>query len=349
MKRKITSQQKESPKKARKIRRKVEIFKRNYKFAQVGKIAKSIKRRGFAVVNMGEMENLQVLREKIDKEILNFPEFKENAIRSPLGGFSAYGTPSSFHNPTVRILRMTAYERISAVLDELKPTENHKKEAIIDRLMVRPSGASPSAESWHRDESLFALDDDLVLGGWWNFDDKPNYFSCVKGSHRGVHGNGGFAKVSKEAAEEFSSKNIHVEIPPGHVIIFNEQIAHEVLAKKLKYDSYRLFLGWRITTSEKPLDKDLLSKLDQQCAMMIKSGQEPPMWAKLHWTNWVEKLAKFSENFKKACTQEMTVKTGKNEGKSFNIVHRHMLSLDHYKLPKYPQYDQREIGILTPH
>lgn len=334
---------------AKKIKRTVEKYIKTYNVNEVKKITKSIRKKGFAVVNLRDSIDLQTIRNSIDGEIAKFPEYKDGAIRTPLGGFGAFGNPGSFHNPIVRALRSTAYEKLFPVLDALKPSEEYKKEAIIDRLLVREAGLSPSAESWHRDEAKHALPDDIVLGGWWNFDDKPNYLSCVKGSHKGVHGNKGFAKVSKEQAEEFSAKNIHVEVPPGHVLLFNEQLAHEVLGKKLSYKSYRLFLGWRLTKSTEPLDKELLEKLEKQAAMQIKSGQEPPMWAKLHWTNWVEKLAEFSTNFKDVCTSKMTVNSGKNQGKTFTIVDRHMTSLDTYDLPKYPPYDAQEIGILIPH
>lgn len=344
------SQQAVRQEKSKKARRVVKKYLEVFHFGEKQLIAKSLQENGFAVVDMDLAANYRAnIRSFIDLEILRFPEFKCDAAREPLGGFAAFGNPASFHNPTVRRLRMESYEKIAPVLDMLKPTEEYKKEAIIDRLMVRPKGASPSAESWHRDESECALHDDIVLGGWWNFDDASSYLSCVQSSHKGMHGNKGFTRVSKEQAEKFSAENIHVEVPPGCVLLFNEQLAHEVLAKKLPYKSYRLFLGWRVTKSVTPLDIDLVQKLEQQAAMKIKSGQESPMWAKLHWTNWVEKLSKFSEQFLPQCTQKMTVKSGKNQGKTYDIVHRHMSSLQSYNLPKYPKYLPQEINILIPH
>jgi hypothetical protein len=323
-------------------------YQKVYDIDKVDRIAKSIRKRGFAVVNVG---NIRVgeIRNMIDEEIESFPEFIEGASREPLGGFAAFGNPASFHNPTVRALRLDAYEQISPVLDALKPDDSYNKEAVIDRMMVRPAGASPSAESWHRDEAPNAANSDIVLGGWWNFDDAPSYLSCVKGSHKGVHGHKGFALVSKEEAAKYSTQKILVEVPSGHILLFNEQLVHEVMAKKLKYKSYRLFLGWRITKEKDPLDKDLVPKLKAQAAMQIKSAQEPPMYAKLHWTNWVDKLNTFSENFKPQCRSVMTVKSGKRKGESFNIVHRHMSSLEEYGFKKYPEYTESEIEILIPH
>lgn len=311
-------------------------------------IAKSIVDRGYAVVDVGKY-NLPRIRNKIDEEIGNFREYRDEYDRAPLGGFAAYGNPSSFHNRTVRTLRMLAYKNIAPILDALKPDPSFKKEAIIDRLMVRPVGASPSAESWHRDEANNAQENDIVLGGWWNFDDCSSYLSCVEGSHKGVKGHDGFVRFSKEEGVQFSSRKIRVEVPKGHILLFNENLVHEVMARKLKYQSYRLFLGWRITNATEPLDAHLLVKLQTQAAIQIKSGQEPPMWAKLHWTNWVEKLDTFSLNFKNICRSDMTVKTGKNAGKTYNIVHRHMESLEHYGFEKYLPYKTSEIDILLPH
>lgn len=351
MKRKADTQNNTISPKKRVKKRTVEKYRKIYHFTEKDRIARSLRTRGFAVVNVGKTsEQLAEIRRRIDIEIEDFREYAGDASsRSPLGGFAAYGNPSSFHNETVRGLRVESYKYIEGILDSLKPSESYLKEAIIDRLMVRPKGASPSAESWHRDEAVNALDDDIVLGGWWNFDDAPSYLSCVKGSHKGVHGHSGFARVSKEESAKFSAVNIHVEVPAGAILLFNEQLAHEVLGKKLSHKSYRLFLGWRITTSTVPLDKDLPQKLEKQSAIQIKSGQEPPMWAKLHWTNWVNKLADFSKNFDKKCVEKMTVKSGKNAGNVYDIVHRHMKSLEEYGYKKYPQYTPQETKILYPH
>lgn len=323
---------------------------------QVKKIAKSLIKHGYAVVMpVGDsIIDRAATRSSIDKEISEFREFSSEASdRTPLGGFAAYGNPSSFHNPTVRKLRLDAYNIISPALDRLaqKTGEGYNKEALIDRLLVRPPKRSPSAESWHRDESPAAADDDVVLGGWWNLDDKASQFSCIPRTHKAVSGHSGFATIKDKAQiQQFNSSKYCINIPPGAILLFNEQLIHEVVATKRAYTSYRLFLGWRITRASTPLFGDsLATQLEEQAPITIKSGQEPPMWAKLHWTNWVDKLVAFSANFNDACREPLTIKSGKRAGEQFSIVHRSMKSLKQYGFPLYAPYTEAETAILKPH
>ena len=83
-------------------------------------------------------------------------------------------------------------------------------------------GLAPSAESWHCDEAELALPDDLLFGGWWNFDDEDQFFSCVPGSHVAVSGNKGFALVKdKEQIKAYKQASAKVRIPPGSIIVFS--------------------------------------------------------------------------------------------------------------------------------
>jgi len=62
-----------------------------------------------------------------------------------------------------------------------------------------------------------------VYGGWINLDDKPQFFSCVLGSHcPGDTSNGGFVPVSDEEALEIKTRKLStkIEIPPGGILIF---------------------------------------------------------------------------------------------------------------------------------
>lgn len=305
----------------------------------------SLEELGYVTVKV-DIGKLSKIRASIDQEISNFREFKQDAKnRFQLGGFSAYGNPSSFHNKTVRDLRLEIFNQISPSLEK----EGFKKELLIDRLMVRPAGKTPSAESWHRDEAATAKDGDLIFGGWVNLDDFPSSFVCVPGSHKGVTGHNGFSKFNKEDSEKFKQLKKTVKIPPGHVLIFNEKIVHCVCAKKNKYDSYRLFLGWRLTKELKPLFSNIFEQIDKQAPITIKSGQSPPMWAKLHWTNWVDTLEEHSKKFKQECLEKATVKSGKNKGRVVERVHVNMRGLKEYGFELYPQYTEAEKRVLVPH
>jgi hypothetical protein len=323
---------------------------------QVNAIAISLRKYGFAVITPigGAALDRVAVRASLDAEVVGFSEFKEDAVdRAPLGGFAAYGNPSSFHNPTVRDLRLKAYDIVAPTLDAMieRKYNGFKKEVLIDRVVIRSKNRTPGAESWHRDEAPTAATGDVVLGGWWNLDDSVSHFSCIPKSHRGVKGHAGFARItSKEEIAAFTDKKTLVSIPPGAILLFNEKIVHEVLNTRRAFTTYRLFLGWRITKATTPLIGDILfTQLEDQAPVTIKSGQAPPMWAKLHWTNWLTKLSAYSANFKAECLEAKTVASGANKGNEFNIVHRHMRSLKEYGLPLYPAYTDKEKAVLTPH
>jgi len=214
--------------------------------------------------------------------------------------------------------------------------------------MVRPVGAA--AETWHRDESPTARDDDLIFGGWINMDNHPQIFSCNAGSHKGLVGNGGFEKVvDKGEIEACNQRRVHVVVPPGFILMFNQNILHEVVADKHSYASYRLFTSWRITKSSAPLIPTILDELGGQKVVTLKSGQVPPMWAKLHWTNWVDKLETYSESFHPSCLEKEGVKSGKNKGREVTRVQRHLRGLVEYGFELYPGYTARELRLHTPH
>ena len=58
-------------------------------------------------------------------------------------------------------------------------------------------------------------------------------------------------------------------------------IIHEVVATKAKHDMYRLFNGWRLTLSDKPLfDTNLIMK--NQSITQLGGGMFPPMYSANH-------------------------------------------------------------------
>ncbi|KNC81603.1 hypothetical protein SARC_06081 [Sphaeroforma arctica JP610] len=162
-------------------------------------VLEHLEKHGYAVVPT-DLDVAQA-RAYFDAEIANFPEFNADASKYVLGGFGALGNPASFHNPTVRLLRVWAHAIIRPLLAPLAGTQGGPMyfEQVVDRMMVRQKGESASAEAWHRDEAKLAGADDLVFGGWWNLDSTAQYFSCIAGSHKVVSGNKGFATVKLSA------------------------------------------------------------------------------------------------------------------------------------------------------
>lgn len=67
------------------------------------------------------------------------------------------------------------------------------------------------------------------------------------------------------------------------------------------------------------------------------------MYSRMHLTNWIERLAAWSENIKdEHCVQHL-VKSGKNAGKTFRICKRYISRCGTYR-----PYTAREIEILKP-
>lgn len=311
-------------------------------------IATSLKNKGYAVYRTSLCPS--DVRTEIDSALEEFQEYVDGVQRYPLGGFGAFGNPSSFHNMVVRNTRRKVFEQLEGTFKHMAPDNTYKKELLVDRLAIRVKGTSTSGESWHRDESPTADDDDIIFGGWVNLDDKEQIFSCNAGTHRDVAGNKGFALIKDTVQiEECNKCRVHVVIPPGHGVIFVQNIIHEVASTKVKSNSYRLFVGARLTKSDNPLIATIGQELDDQAACTIKSGQVPPMWAKLHWTNWVDKLEKYSTNFKQSCREKVQVASGKNKGRVVDRVFRNIPSLKTLGLVMYPTYEESEKALYFPH
>ena len=300
---------------------------------------------GICVVPISKSKRMiKILNGKYMRVIGELPEFKTQGGLKVLGGFGALGTASSFHHPYIRNLRRYLYDKVSHIFKE----DPRKLEFVIDRAMFRPPGQSPTAETWHRDEAPDALLDDTVYGGWYNLDVEENQvFSCIPGTHTEVQGHGGFSKIPKEMKKELDSKSQKIIIPPGHMIIFNENIVHEVNPHKKKYTMVRLFTGWRLTNSTDSLIPDLSKILEDQSVVPIKSKQMPRMYSKSHMMFHHKMLEDMAENLIDKCIYEHTFKSGKLKGETKVFPNAVSPSLKELGI-MYPEYTQKDIEILYP-
>ena len=97
---------------------------------------------GYIVIEIPWMNKTRLLemRKEFDDTLKNFREFKTDAEDYILGGFSALGNPSSFHNMFVRTLRMYAMAEVfylfKAMIDKM-PGDEWKLEQTIDRMLYR--------------------------------------------------------------------------------------------------------------------------------------------------------------------------------------------------------------------
>lgn len=279
--------------------------------------------------------------ENISEVLKNFLEDQiEFTEKNPkhgfvMGGFGAFGNPTSFHHPEIRKIRKLAHQHL---WDRFSKTFIRKKlELLFDRFAIRRKGTSTTGESWHRDVGKKS-EGDIIYGGWINLDKPgcdPQKFSCIPKTHiYEKDEKTGFVRFDKDDID-YTQKKIY-EIPPGHIIIFNQDIMHEVLTRKSKFDSYRLFLGWRITEQTEPLF-DHSKIIDEQGVPFIPSSQIPVLYGKMHLMNWKTRVEEFS-----SCVKPEFINP-KN-----NLVQREMISLKKAGMQLWSDYTEEDKKILTP-
>jgi hypothetical protein len=312
---------------------------------------------GVVVINIYDNATLNATHQSILNALTEFPEYNRETFDPQegyvLGGFGAFGNPSSFHHPAIRDVRTYAMSHVVSLIKGLLPHMANKSnidinkyhlEQLFDRLCIRRKGTTPTKEAWHRDQGPIAnTDEEFILGGWLNLDTAfTQTFSCIPGTHFDrVNDANGFIKVAK-IPEEGHAK---IDVPPGHCILFFQNLLHEVNAKKSPINSLRLFLGWRITTQIEPLFPNHEETMESQGVPYIPSGQTPPMFNGNHMSFHSEMLFKWSDqSFQPRCYTE--VLSGKNKGR--RIVHKAMRSLKAYNMTLFPAYSEREKAMYRP-
>jgi hypothetical protein len=181
-----------------------------------------------------------------------------------MGSFGAFGNPASFHHSEIRKLRNTIYAHMETMFAYAYPGKY--MQCIPDRFSHRRTGTKPTPESWHQDVSVPA-GEGTVYGGWVNLDKtESQFFSCIPGSHlQYLPTAAGFVKFNAEARAQFDAVRMPngIQIPPGHCIVFNELLVHEIRAKEQMYDSFRLYLKYLITDTEvMPFGDKIIEALD---------------------------------------------------------------------------------------
>jgi len=309
---------------------------------------------------------------EFDGMIQSSPELSpEWSLGEPvvLGGFSGTCFSSVPHNLLVRRARI----RHSKLMREMVgrgPSNVHFSN--FDRAMYRPVGAAPTRESAHRDCPDKPIPGITTYGGWYNPCQSPQFFSCQPGSHYrgGTAPSGGFARLSEAERDEFKRLKVKIVVPPGHLLVFNETIKHEVAGKAQKgHPQRRIFLAhsWMPEEAYKdhckktglpfgahPLCPDLKERLEAGAVVPLKSGQMPPSYAKLHWTNWRPKLVGFAKKLHPACTTLRTVQAGPHAGEVLRVPElvmpsiRYLHAADPARFSMHVPYSPEELKYLFP-
>jgi len=334
----------------------------------------SLERNG--VVCIPVVLNMKEVQAKFLETLQNFQEYKPGAKVRVIGGFAAFGNPSSFHNPLVRELRMEATQKVIPLFKEYTSRKLEEGtwhlQCLFDRMMYRLKGQAPQPESWHRDVMNPTLihPDDEVFGGWINLDSNDQHFSCIPGSHLNVIPHkitSGFATLGKEFedkklfSEERKQKLALIKthkhsftIKPGEIIIFPQYILHEVLANKATENMMRLFVGWRLTKVPNPkaFYKDFDTLLTNQAVMALPGGYKTPMYANNYIRYYQHKPFTIAPGIKQSLVewsastfQDRVLETKSYKGKEYKIVPQTMKSLKEYGFELYPPYTEEERRI----
>ncbi len=317
-------------------------------------------KRGVVVTRVINFEHLKEYQEKFLLTVSNFPEYKPEAKVRVLGGFGAFGNPSSFHNAFVRNVRAIAFDKAKEIFKEYnnlvhfgtKDAKPMYLQCLFDRMMYRHAGQAPMPELWHRD-----ISDDKggeIFGGWINFDSKDQHFSCIPGSHINFDSNSfssGFVTLADAFKKESIEKDAKtlvlskireyattITIPPGFMIIFPQYILHEVQNKKCDYDMMRVFTGWRLTSEAIPL-------VDMKCTEDLKipklpGSMLPMMYSKMHLMNFQTRpfqiIKGYSASLQSWCSDTFVDEVIEETG----FVNRHMKGMKEYCI----DYDEIEYG-----
>lgn len=251
--------------------------------------AMDLKNKGYTVVDLHLSRDKHVFLNDTDwlKLVKNI-QLRDFKTTDPeygfvLGAFGAFGNPASFHSKEIYALRYILFHKLKFLFKNVDP--GRKLEMLFDRLAIRREGASIGGESFHRDTCSLMSTDDNIYGGWINLDDtETQYFSCVPGTHT-CAGRGGFERIQGD----YKDTKIKLPVKPKQVLIFNQNIIHEIFKQKIKKTNIRLYLGWRHTYSNIPLlsdpkdpQKNINKVLRDQIVPVLPSGDVPFMYSKQH-------------------------------------------------------------------
>lgn len=298
----------------------------------------------------------------------DFQEYKVKGkdVKRVLGGFGAYGNPSSFHHTEIRKMRKFIHDNFSVPFFKAyeeyrltRETNSQKRhlEILFDRMCQRRLAfGKPQAESWHRDISPDISASDSIFGGWINLSNEDQKFSCVPKTQFDPVDETGFVPQAKQ-------KGTTYKVPKGHIVVFFQNILHRVSSSGVKdKPSIRLFFGHRLTLSDQPLFENKEYHINTQAVPQLPSGQYPPMYSSNHITFFLNKMFTpwVNEVFREELLTDIVVK-GKNYKSPISTNDpelrnaRCMDSLTYYEgLPnstvkKYEDYNPEDVRIMLPH
>lgn len=307
------------------------------------------------------VNNVAMLSARFDEALQSFPEYRRNGPRGVnpryvLGGFAALGNAGSWHNSFVRWVRLHAMRAVYPLFGDLTRERHENFSQIADRMLFRPAGEKPMADTWHRDVKKNQISGETIYGGWLNTTDKSQFLSCVLGTHNDVpdpNDPQGFEKITNPACiREYEARKVAVEVKPGEILVFREEMVHEVLPKVHQHDVKRVFLAWMTHPWRKTKFPDnIIGLLEKQAVIKLKSDQNPRMYPRIYrqYPNLTAKLEEWgAQDLVPAMLmgnqQPNNVKY--KPGQQILLPMPEAPSLVDAGLPLYPPYAQHEIDVF---
>lgn len=260
----------------------------------------------------------------------NIPEIREEAVfegDKGAGSFGALNYASAYHNPAKRYLDALSYDTALYLITGAAAILGLANfQGIPDRSFFR--NKKQPKESYHTDNTAGANATDVFYGSALNLnEDIDQVFTLVPGSHTNSARTDGGEFTPLTATEDLLAREIQVVIPPGHMLVFNENIVHRISGKKPKKTILRNGFGFRITDSEISWAPDNERRLAEQAPLIHKGGEIAPMYPKLWKLNWPDKCEEYSAKLIPEMVTTHTYLTGKKRGRTINIPHKEPPSL----------------------
>ena len=226
---------------------------------------------------------------------------------------------------------------------------------------------------------------EIWLGGWTNLDRTPQVFDGVIGTHTlDVPAAKGFSKIKKEDRPKYAAMLLEqagrpgttetggILVPPGHFILFFQNMVHYVNAKKSPFTSVKQFHGFRLTDYDDSGFVDLtpdarlvvpkkrkMYTFDELEAKMkanacMPMGSQVPVMYPANYLVCRDKQLPIFERFEAAMLREGSMNvplrdpTGKVQHKTKVDWTRSMKSLADLGLPLHPTYTLEELDFMRP-
>lgn len=350
--------------------------------------ARELRDDGYTVVPVASVGCARRLAEMVRADMRQYPEFEgDTEDRYVMGAFGGLGNPSSFHGTGVRHVRARVDEVARAIFKHAYADDDEKEELVceqlFDRLVERHVGDKLGAEGWHRDSTprhvrvprdgddmlVGARENDVrmalqsvdttagtLYGGWINLSGEgiTQHFVCAPGTHRDRDDSGrsGFAPIEPAQNSSLEALKCNVAVPPGHWLLFQQNLAHKVRSYTVHQRELRLHLAFNVSRGQPHAlfgDEYHARVLRHMETPLLPSGQLPPLYSPNHFACFPERLSHWARA--RLVNDILYVHTfspkAKRAGEALTLPYRFIVRLPSVTRALSP-YSPRDRATLTP-